>query len=541
MGSKTLAKAQKSFLRDRQVEIKRKMKPNDDDKEGGIMNIQAAKSSNILLSISIPTYNRGMLLVALTRSIFTSLPKTLSGKIEVIISDNHSTDGTGRFLNEAFYNNPEVQIHRPEHHLHTAEENLCFAISKCRGEYVWTLGDDDAIERDTFAILGDMLNEGKFDFLVYNSRSVTYDGHLKKVAQVECMAPLLDIPLLDFVRKSGFWFILAGFSMSVFRRSDANVKEFQSILSVGRIYAHVVWLISCFHDKRFAFVNRPLVAYRENRYVSEKTDHWETVSKRENTFYGGLWSTGFLRLIDCLVNRGIIERSFLIEVIDRNPHNRYYFIDEILGNFLRALKRDVVKGDVSITDAEVSYFFEWAMELYSNNIVLMSLFEELENGKIRSGLTLPHIVARMESILQDRNRHFWFEHLHKFNAYGYGIYRHGNDWFAIRVDQINQVAPLLENLDFRNHMNLLGVADSEAELLEWSRAQPVPTLSLHTTEHALAAPESAMAAPTTFMDTRTIASLIAQKQLWKFREWYRLVRALNKVARRSLLSSIGIR
>ena len=175
------------------------------------MTMQTVKSSKILLSICIPTYNRGALLVALTRSIFTILPESLAGRIEVVISDNQSTDGTARLLTEAFRDNGAVQIHRPDRHLYTAEENLCFAISKCSGEYVWTLGDDDAIERDTFAILGDMLNEGKFEFLIFNSRSVSYDGHLKKAVQVLCLAPLLDIPLLDFVRRSGFWFIIAGF------------------------------------------------------------------------------------------------------------------------------------------------------------------------------------------------------------------------------------------------------------------------------------------------------------------------------------------
>lgn len=490
--------------------------------QGTVPRNQKEVIAPMLLSVCIPTYQRGPLLAVLVRSVLDQLPDTLARVTEIVISDNHSTDTTADILSAEFCNEPRVRVCRPEKHLPTAEQNLCFALSQCVGEFVWTLGDDDGVEPETLARLGDLLVANQHDFMLFNSRSMSYHGVLKTQVQVPCLAPQLDMPLLDFVRISGFWFTMAGFSMSVFRRSCADLDAFRQILSIGRIYSHVVWLIDCFHDRRFAFVNAPLVTYRENLYVTVSTDHWEKISAQENTFLGGLWSTGFLRLIDRLAERGIVARSFIREVVDRKPTQRIYFANEILSHFLRGLRKDVGSEQNTIPVEDLAYFRDWLRVLFPNNIVLLSLFDEAlrcrqEGRKLRASL-----ANEITLIQQALNSWRWFDHFHVFDAFGYAVYRHGPRWFAIRRDSIHLVEPHLEFLDFAEASELLGVSSSEVEILDWIAGQPpAPVI-------ALQAPSNTRYATLDF-NSRLIAKTILVRKDWRFHDWFRVVRALNSV------------
>lgn len=477
----------------------------------------------MLLSVCIPSYNRGLLLSVLVRTLLDQLPDTLTHVTEIVISDNHSTDTTADILSSKFGNEPRVRIYRPERYLHTAEENLCFAISKCEGEFVWTLGDDDGVEPQTLAKLGDLLVANQHDYLLFNSRSVSYHGVQKTQVQVPCLGPQLDMPLLDFTRISGFWFTMAGFSMSVFRRSFADLDAFRQILSIGRIYSHVVWLIYCFHDRRFAFVNAPLVNYRENLYVTVSNNHWENISKQENLFIGGFWSTGFLRLIDRLVERGIVVRNFIREVVDRNPIQRQYFANGLLSQFMRGFREDVKRKQNKIPIADFAYFRDWVRVLWPNNIVLISLFEEALLCRQEGRKFRPSLADEIFLIEQELNSMRWFDHFHCFDLFGYAVYRHGPRWFAIRIDSIDFIAPHLEFLDFGEISDFLGVCTSEKEILAWIADRP-PVQS-----HRPHLVTSTRGNATLKFDSRLIAKLIRDRKDMRFNEWFRVVRGLNSV------------
>lgn len=488
----------------------------------------------ILLSICMPTFNRGSIMTAQVRSLLQKMPARLHGRFEVVISENHSTDSTHRLLQEAFGHLSEVRICRPEQHLGTAEENLCFAVSQCKGEFVWSLGDDDAIEPDSFETLAQMLEANDHDYLIFNSRLVSWEGVVKKPVSVECFAPILNMKLLDFIRIAGFWYTPAMMSGSIFRRSAADTKLLEQILSKGKIYAHVIWLIACFHDKRFGFVNQPLVANRENPYRTVEDDkHWEKLQQRQGIFDGAIWSVGFFRLVDVLVNKKILERRFLREVVDRGPFHRFFFIEVVLGHFLRGLDADIKGTGMKIPEADLAYFNEWALDLWGNNIVLISTLDKILELR-RSGLAIdPGLGAELNHILAGLRMHGWFENFHKYDAYGFGVYRHGSRWFAIRHGCVASARPLLEALDFEPYEDMLGVSDTEGDIVNWVKSQPrhLPNQSMMVIER-----ERAVS-----FDSHRIAQELRAKHSWSPREWYRIVRAINHVAKRGIKRRLGFR
>lgn len=96
-----------------------------------------------LVTIGIPTFNR---VHDLRRAVESALGQDYSA-IEIVISDNASTDGTGTFCSELAATNERVRYVRLERNL-GALGNFDATLRCARGAYFMWLGDDDWIDPD---------------------------------------------------------------------------------------------------------------------------------------------------------------------------------------------------------------------------------------------------------------------------------------------------------------------------------------------------------------------------------------------------------
>jgi len=100
--------------------------------------------SSVLLSICIPTFNRvSYLRELLPRMLAQIQALDQKGTVEVVVSDNASTDDTGaycRSLNcsEMVYFRNEVNI--------GGDRNFLACVGRSTGKYVWLFGDDELLE-----------------------------------------------------------------------------------------------------------------------------------------------------------------------------------------------------------------------------------------------------------------------------------------------------------------------------------------------------------------------------------------------------------
>ena len=107
------------------------------------------------LSIYIPTYNRKEYLKRQLEFIFSDMGE-YSSEIEVVVSDNASDDGTKEVVEDllqkykfAYYRN-EVNV--------GIRANAQMAERYCKGEFQWTIGDDDYIKPGTTKKIFQILN-----------------------------------------------------------------------------------------------------------------------------------------------------------------------------------------------------------------------------------------------------------------------------------------------------------------------------------------------------------------------------------------------
>lgn len=269
------------------------------------------------LSVLVPTYNRTHLLPGLL-AVLGSLQRQFSEiHWEVVVSDNRSFRPLDQDSLKALC--PCLRIIQPDRHLPTAEENLFFALPQISGRYVWLLGDDDEVNLAGVKDLVQRVMNGTDDFLIYNSGVAAPDGRLLSAMRSRCIAAELRIPLLEFVQRTGMTYGMAAFSTTVFRRDCLKLEFADALLHASKIYSHVAFWIQCFHDKRFVFVNKSLVTYRQNDWDIRHREHphWEEFALSEGIFLKFPWTLGIVRLCKVLEGSGVVDRRFLGSIVDQ--------------------------------------------------------------------------------------------------------------------------------------------------------------------------------------------------------------------------------
>ncbi len=103
----------------------------------------AEKTRDSLLTIAIPTYNRG----AKLRRTLDLMGEQIAaagaeGAVEILVSDNASSDNTQDVLRAVQAGNGRVRWIRQEQNL-GFDGNVCQLLLACRTPYVWFFGDDD--------------------------------------------------------------------------------------------------------------------------------------------------------------------------------------------------------------------------------------------------------------------------------------------------------------------------------------------------------------------------------------------------------------
>lgn len=93
------------------------------------------------LTIAIPTYNR---VKTLKQSLDLAVKYSQGKNIEVLVSDNASTDGTEAYMKEYVYSNPQVAYYRNASNL-GFDGNFLNCFSRANGRYVLLLSDDDIL------------------------------------------------------------------------------------------------------------------------------------------------------------------------------------------------------------------------------------------------------------------------------------------------------------------------------------------------------------------------------------------------------------
>ena len=118
---------------------------------------------NPVLSICIPTFNRITYLKKTINQLLAILP--VDDTIEIIISDNHSTDETYQYCNELIGKYDFIKYNRQDKNI-GLDLNAFSAIERSSADYCWLLSDDDIPLKNSLSRICNVIHEFK-PILVY--------------------------------------------------------------------------------------------------------------------------------------------------------------------------------------------------------------------------------------------------------------------------------------------------------------------------------------------------------------------------------------
>ena len=107
----------------------------------------------IKLSVAIPTYNGAQTI----RETLDSIVSQLEDGVEIVVSDNASTDGTAEIIREYQAMYPVIRYFCNDENL-GVDRNFDLAVRRATGKYVWFFGDDDIMCRGGIQKILDVLS-----------------------------------------------------------------------------------------------------------------------------------------------------------------------------------------------------------------------------------------------------------------------------------------------------------------------------------------------------------------------------------------------
>lgn len=219
------------------------------------------KNKNIKLSVAIPTYNGAKFIREALDSVISQL-NDIPEKIEILVSDNASTDSTEEIIREYVEEYPDILSYYKNEKNVGLDRNLDLIFKRAKGEYVWLLSDDDTLKEKSISIFLDKLNKYKNPsvlFLNYSECDVNMNERLHR-----CRLDIhKDIYCEDgdiFFRESKFLFGLV--SSLVIKRLEWNQVNIDKYIDINYGSVHVAAIIEILKNQPSVIISNKLVNLR---------------------------------------------------------------------------------------------------------------------------------------------------------------------------------------------------------------------------------------------------------------------------------------
>jgi glycosyltransferase involved in cell wall biosynthesis len=295
----------------------------------------------VLLSICVPTYNRCNLLVETIESIIASIKFSNVNCIEIIISDNASTDKTTETIELLKGRYPEIRSRRNE--VNVIDENFFQVASIAQGEYIWIFADDDLMEVEAVKKVVECIYE-KNNLIILNYSIWNQDF-------TELVIPLRYSRIAE-IKVTDSNQVLKKFGMGLQFISSVVIKKdiffnknmnynYKMLHQYGNSFLYAVYA-GILNDCKTKYIENPLLKYRGfNSNLSVASKWYSYFIYGNNFLLSLLQSLGYSKqavrcarkniikyylLRDIVARKKADENTFkLIKIIPRAYYGHFYF------------------------------------------------------------------------------------------------------------------------------------------------------------------------------------------------------------------------
>ncbi len=213
------------------------------------------------LTIGIPTYNGAKTIKDTLNSVVAQFDEHILENIEVLISNNKSTDNVVEIVDEyidLFPNN--IRLITNERYELKLDGNLINLFNNAQGEYLWIMSDDDAFEVNAFQKVLEIIKE-------YKNIGVIFSNYSECDASLNYLTTRLrdDIVEDSYCANGDEFFIKSKVLFGLISSLVFNVKDWQNAnlqKYIGLNSLHVGALIEILSGKTSYIISDKLVKLR---------------------------------------------------------------------------------------------------------------------------------------------------------------------------------------------------------------------------------------------------------------------------------------
>ncbi len=287
------------------------------------------KVKNPILSICIPTYNRANLLAESLDSILESV-KGFENEVEIIISDNASTDNTLDVVREFQKMTPSILYSRNNENV--IDENFFIAITMAHGDYVWLFADDDLMEKNAVKVVVTKIKEG-YNLIISNYSKWDKDFTQLLAPKEYLFNKNIFIKNHNVLLKK-FSIRIQFISSVIIKRSlilSVNNHEYEALHEFGISYIYTIYS-SIVNGLRGIFIKDTLVKYRGyNSDIIGKEKWYKYFVTGSNLLFRLLEQKGYKSHSIC-VAKNIVLKKYVFHDISNRKRN-----DEDIGGLFKCL------------------------------------------------------------------------------------------------------------------------------------------------------------------------------------------------------------
>ncbi len=277
-----------------------------------------------MLSVCVPTFNRKAYLRECLASIFDSVSRCSCRDIEIIVSDNASSDGTADFVRQFQQSGHDLLYMRQESNI-GPHANFRAVAEHANGKYVWIFGDDDKMAPDAVGVVLERIRRGA-EAVICNAALFSRD--FRQLVKPRFIGLDSDISLTSPDRVMELFGGHMGYISGTILNREAFLRvpfpEYMSFVGDGTcfLYAAYCAIRSCC---RIEFLAAPLVLYRgdapDSDLLSDGRQSPAADAQAVNTqqVWNRVFAQGFPRTLSAMADHGYGRDAI------RRAHNAVVF------------------------------------------------------------------------------------------------------------------------------------------------------------------------------------------------------------------------
>jgi len=329
--------------------------------------------SDKILTICVPTYNRCELLESTIETILFAIKQSGSDSIEIIISDNASTDDTPKTISKIVEKYPFIRHRRNK--VNVVDKNFFIVADAADGEYVWVFGDDDHMEPDAVQKILSAINEGNSLIILNYS---LWNNKFDKLTQKTKYNFPSDLEFENANKILETFSIQLQFITGVVIKKDLFFAErkydYLLLMEFGNPFLYAVY-VGIRKDCKAKYISKTLVKYRGGNTKGFNLEQEKVITKWYRMFIYG--NNFFLKLLKnegynlISIRRarfGIIKEYLLPDIIFRKKDGY---------NSLRLLKKIP-----AVYFSHPSFILVGIPLIFTPNYIIKKLYNWYRNKKL---------------------------------------------------------------------------------------------------------------------------------------------------------------